>query len=85
MEHDAGPTRLRMTSDTPGSGVQPEGTSLPPPRPFGDANTLTLPRRRSHSPGQGSIVGLTAVPDAGGVGLRAEIMRLEATPLTVTF
>ncbi|MHB1123104.1 MAG: hypothetical protein ACYC0T_10340 [Ramlibacter sp.] len=74
-----------MTSQTPGSGAQPEGTSLPPPRPFGEANTLTLPRRRRHAPGQGSVVGLTVVPDAGGAVLRAEIMRVEATPLTATF
>lgn len=74
-----------MTSHTPGSGAQPEGTSLPPPRPFGEANTLTLPRRRRHAPGQGSVVGLTSVPDAGGAVLRAEIMRVEATPVTVTF
>lgn len=76
-----------MTSHTPGSGAQPEGTSLPPPRPFGEANTLTLPRRRRHAPGQGSVVGLTAVAvaGAGGAVLRAEIMRLEATPVTVTF
>lgn len=73
-----------MTSHTSGSGVQPEGTSLPPPRPFGEANTLTLPRRRRHAPGQGSVVGLTA-SDAGGAVLRAEIMRVDATPVTVTF
>lgn len=74
-----------MTSPTPGSSAQPEGTSLPPPRPFGEANTLTLPRRRRHAPGQGSVVGLTAVPDAGGAVLRAEIMRVDAIPVTVTF
>ena len=74
-----------MTSHTEGSGVQPEGTSLPPPRPFGDANTLTLPRRRRHSVGQGSVVSLGAAADAGSAGLRAEIMRVEAVPLTVTF
>lgn len=74
-----------MTSHTPGSGVQPEGTSLPPPRQFGEANTLTLPRRRRHAPGQGSVVGLTAASDSGGGVLRAEIMQVEATPLTVTF
>lgn len=85
MEHDGGRTRVRMTSHTTGSGAQPEGTSLPPPRPFGEANTLTLPRRRRHAPGQGSVVGLTATPDAGGAVLRAEIMRVDATPLTVSF
>lgn len=74
-----------MTSHTPGSGAQPEGTSLPPPRPFGEANTLTLPRRRRHAPGQGSVVGLTADAEAGGAVLRAEIMRVDATPSTVTF
>ena len=71
-----------MTSHTQGSGAQPEGTTLPPPRPFGDANTLTLPRRRRHVP-QG-IVAVTAVTEAGSAGLRAEIMRVEAVPLTVT-
>lgn len=85
MEHDGGRTRVRMTSHTPGSGAQPEGTSLPPPRPFGEANTLTLPRRRRHAPGQGSVVGLTPVHDADGAMLRAEIMRVDATPVTVTF
>jgi len=74
-----------MTSHTSGSGVQPEGTSLPPPRPFGEANTLTLPRRRRHAPGQGSVVGLTAACDMGAAVVRAQIMRVEATPLTVTF
>lgn len=74
-----------MTSHTQGSGAQPEGTSLPPPRPFGEANTLTLPRRRRHAPGQGGVVALTAVPDAGGEVLRAGIMRVDATPLTATF
>ena len=73
-----------MTSHTSGSGVQPEGTPLPPPRPFGDANTLTLPRRRP-ARGQGTVVGLTAACDVGASVLRAEIMRVEATPLTVTF
>ena len=75
-----------MTSHTPGSGVQPEGTPLPPPRPFVEANTLTLARRRRHAPGhQGNVVGLTAACDVGGSVLRAEIMRVAATPLTVTF
>lgn len=74
-----------MTSHSPGSGVQPDGTSLPPPRAFGEANTLTLPRRRRHAPGQGSVVGLTATPGAGGAVLRAEIMRVESAPVTVTF
>lgn len=74
-----------MTSHTPGSGAQPEATSLPPPRPFGEANTLTLPRRRRHAPGQGSVVGLSAVTNAGDAVLRAEIMRVDATPVTVTF
>ena len=73
-----------MTSHSQGSGVQPDGTSLPPPRPFGDANTLTLPRRRRHVP-QGVVVGLVAAGAAGGETLRAEIMRVEATPGTMTF
>lgn len=74
-----------MTSHTQGSATgQPEGTSLPPPRPFGDANTLTLPRRRRRVP-QGVVVGLAAASEAGGETLRAEIMRVEAAPVTVTF
>lgn len=74
-----------MTSHTPGTGVQPEGTSLPPPRPFGEANTLTLPRRPRRSPGQGSVVSLTSAGEATSTMLRAGIMRVEAAPLTVTF
>lgn len=74
-----------MTSHTQGSGVQPEGTSLPSPRPFGEANTLTLSRRRRHAPGPGNVVGLTDACDMGAAVVRAQIMRVEATPLTVTF
>lgn len=75
-----------MTSHTPGSGSQPEGTSLPPSRPFGEANTLTLPRRQRHARAQGLVVGVRVATDAsGGPVLRAEIMRVEAAPLTVTF
>ncbi len=73
-----------MASHTQASGVQPEGTSLPPPRPFGDASTLTLPRRRRHVP-QGVVVGLTAAPAQDGAVQSARIMRVDAAPLTVTF
>lgn len=73
-----------MTSPAQGSAGQTEGTSLPPPRPFADPNTLTLPRRRRHLP-QGVVVGLVAGPAPDGAVLRAEIMRVEAVPFTVTF
>lgn len=73
-----------MTSPAHGSAAQAEGTSLSAPRPFGDVNTLTLPRRRRHVP-QGVVVGLTAGPAPEGAVLRAEIMRAEAAPFTVTF
>jgi len=73
-----------MTNRTPEPGVQTEGTSLPPPRPFGDAGTLTLARRRRHAAAQGDVVGLTAA-DAGEAALRAGIMRVEAKAQTVTF
>lgn len=74
-----------MTSHPPESGVQTEGTPLPAPRPFVDANTLTLPRRRRQAPGHGSVVRWGPVPEGDGAVLHAEIMRVEATPLTVTF
>lgn len=73
-----------MTSHTQASAAHPEGTSLPPPRPFGDANTLTLPRRRRRG-AQGVVVGLAAATDPGAAVLRAEIMRVEAVALTITF
>lgn len=72
-----------MTSHIQGPGVQPEGTSLPPPRPFGDANTLTLPRRRARE--HGGVLALAASADQRGQVLSAGILRLDPERLTLTF
>jgi len=73
------------TIDVQGPGAQPEGTSLPPPRPFGETSTLTLPRRRRAAGGQGGVVAILASPVEDRQGLSAAIMRADATPLTITF
>ncbi|HWI82607.1 hypothetical protein [Ramlibacter sp.] len=73
-----------MTIDLPASSSQPEGTGLPPPRGFGDANTLTLPRARRPAMAQGVLLG-APVARAAGEALQVAIVPAEGTPLTLTF
>jgi len=74
-----------MTTHVQGPAAQPDATSLPPPRPFGETSTLTLPRRRRSAGGQGGVVALGPLPEEGRQVLSAAIMRTDATPLTITF
>lgn len=74
-----------MTSHIQAPDALPEGTALPPPRPFGDAGTLTLPRRRRATPGQGGVLAIRTQADDREAVLSASIMRTDGAPLTITF
>ena len=70
-----------MPIDLPSPTAPSEGTSLPPPRAFGEAHTLTLPvGSRSALVAGGALL---ARPDAQA--LRVAIVPAAAASLTITF
>lgn len=64
-----------------------EGTTLPPPRAFGETNTLTVPgsRRRKRADDLLALIGSgPGAPEAGG-HVHLAVVPADATPVTLTF
>jgi hypothetical protein len=70
-----------MTIDLPSPAAPAEGTSLPPPRPFGEAHTVTLPVGSRSALVAGGALSL--MPEIQSV--RVAIVPAAAGALTVTF
>lgn len=63
-----------------------EGTSLPPPRRFGETNTMTLPRGRRAAAQRGMMARVIEAAAAGEPGhTRTAVVAADASPLTITF
>jgi len=74
-----------MTIDLPSQGTSAEGTSLPPPRPFGEPNTLTLSRARTGGGESAVVAPGGALPAHGLQPLHVAIVPASAASLTITF
>jgi hypothetical protein len=76
-----------MNNDVSAPSVQAEGTtSLPPPRAFGETNTLTVPRSRRRRAGDDVVARLAdavgATHAAGHIHLA--VVPADSTPITLT-
>jgi hypothetical protein len=76
-----------MTIDVSAQVDTAERASLPPPRAFGEMNTLTLPRGRRAGASRGSVAhALEAAASAPTVAaLRTSVVAADPTSLTLTF
>jgi hypothetical protein len=75
-----------MNNDVSAPSVQAEGTTLPPPRAFGETTTLTVPRARRRKPGHDLVARLANASDATGAAatIHLAVVPADSTPITLT-
>jgi hypothetical protein len=76
-----------MTIDVSAQIDAGERTSLPPPRAFGETNTLTLPRHRGAGARRGVAARVVASASEADASLtvRASLVAADCSALTLTF
>lgn len=76
-----------MTIDASAQIDAGERGALPPPRPFGETNTLTvaLPRSRRTGATRGVAARIVEAASEPGATLRASVVPADPSPMTLTF
>lgn len=75
-----------MTIETPAPGPEAEGSGLPPPRSFGETNTLTLRQApRASAPEWDTMAAGWIEGSTDGRPLRVAIVAADPAVLTLTF